>query len=113
MRKPQPRRRGCGPQIVGRVAGVLKMTGKREAQRREALPGERDAGAGMTATLEFAPPVHVRWARMDAAGRTTFISAFYATPAGAPCCCAVRCWCCGISCGCWALLPISDMPICQ
>ena len=70
-------------QIFGRVAGVLKMTGKSEAERTKAMPGEAGAGADVTATLEFAPPVHVRWARFDAAGRTTFISAFYASPAGA------------------------------
>lgn len=69
-------------QIVGRVAGVLKMTGKDEAQKNKPLRGETGTGAKVTATLEFAPPVHVRWARFDAAGRTTFISAFYASPAG-------------------------------
>ena len=80
-------RLSCGAcahaQIVGRVAGVLKMTGKDEAQKNKPLRGETGTGAEVTATLEFAPPVHVRWARFNAAGRTTFISAFYASPAGA------------------------------
>ena len=66
------------------------MTGKSEAERTKAMPGEAGSGADVTATLEFAPPVHVRWARFDAAGRTTFISAFYASPAGA----VVLCKCC-------------------
>lgn len=78
-------------QIVGRVAGVLKLTGKSEAERAKALPGEAGSAADITATLEFAPPVHVRWARFDASGRTTFISSFYATPAGAAAACGWAC----------------------
>ena len=80
-------RLSCGAcarvQILGRVAGVLKMTGKSEAEKNKPLRGEAGTGAEVVATLEFAPPIHVRWARFDAAGRTTFISAFYASPAGA------------------------------
>ncbi|KAK9838314.1 hypothetical protein WJX81_004064 [Elliptochloris bilobata] len=71
-----------GDKILGRVAGVLKMTGKNEAEKKKAMRGEAGSGEEVTATLEFAPPVHVRWARFDASGRTTFITAFWASPAG-------------------------------
>ena len=70
-------------QVVGRVSGVLKMTGKSEDERRRAMHGEAGSSEEVTATLEFEPPAAVRWARLDTAGRTKFITAFYAVPAGA------------------------------
>ena len=73
-------------QVVGRVPGVLKMTGKKAADRERAMYGEAGKGADVVSTLAFEPPGLVRWSRFDAAGKTSFITAFYCSPAGAgPC----------------------------
>jgi len=68
-------------QVIGRVPGVLKMTG-RGKEREKAMYGEQGAGADVTSTLAFEPPTLVRWSRFDAAGKTSFITAFYCCPAG-------------------------------
>ncbi|BDA43850.1 Protein TIC 55, chloroplastic [Coccomyxa sp. Obi] len=70
-----------GPKVVGRVPGVLKMTGK-GAEKDKAMYGEKGTGADVTSTLAFEPPALVRWSRFDASGNTRFITAFYCCPAG-------------------------------
>ena len=71
-----------GPQVIGRVPGVLKMTGK-GAEKDKAMYGEKGTGADVMSTLAFEPPMLVRWSRFDASGNTRFITAFYCCPAGA------------------------------
>ncbi len=71
-----------GLQVVGRVPGVLKMTGK-GAEKDKAMYGEKGTGADVISTLAFEPPALVRWSRFDASGNTRFITAFYCCPAGA------------------------------
>ena len=72
----------CLEQIVGRVPGLLKMTGKDAVARSKAMPGEAGTAAEITATLAFEPPCLCRWSRFDAAGNTSFITAFYCVPSG-------------------------------
>ena len=69
-------------QVVGRVPGVLKMTGKKSAEKEKAMYGEKGKGADVVSTLAFEPPTLVRWSRFDAGGKTSFITAFYCSPAG-------------------------------
>lgn len=69
-------------QVIGRVPGVLKLTAK-EAEKDKAMFGEKGTATDVVATLEFEPPTHVRWSRFDASGKTSFITAFYCSPAGA------------------------------
>lgn len=68
-------------QVVGRVPGVLKMT-RKEPKTEKAMYGEDGKATDVVATLEFEPPTHVRWSRFDASGKTSFITAFYCSPAG-------------------------------
>lgn len=68
-------------QVVGRVPGVLKLTGK-GADKEKVMYGEKGKGADVTATLAFEPPTLVRWSRFDTSGKTNFITAFYCSPAG-------------------------------
>jgi hypothetical protein len=68
-------------QIVGRVPGVLKLTSK-EKDKEKAMYGEKGKGSEVTSTLAFEPPTLVRWSRFDVSGRTSFITAFYCSPAG-------------------------------
>ncbi|KAK9804097.1 hypothetical protein WJX73_007161 [Symbiochloris irregularis] len=68
--------------IVGRVDGVLKLTGKDEAAKSKALMGEKGSAQDIKSTLEFEPPCMVRWSRFDQEGKTSFITAFYAIPLG-------------------------------
>ena len=71
-------------QVVGRVPGVLKMTRKeKDKEKEKAMFGEQGKATDVVATLEFEPPTHVRWSRYDASGKTSFITAFYCSPAGA------------------------------
>ncbi|CAK0757071.1 hypothetical protein CVIRNUC_002509 [Coccomyxa viridis] len=70
-----------GPKVIGRVPGVLKLTAK-EAEKDKAMFGEKGTATDVVATLEFEPPTHVRWSRFDASGKTSFITAFYCSPAG-------------------------------
>ncbi|EIE25663.1 ISP domain-containing protein [Coccomyxa subellipsoidea C-169] len=67
-----------GPKVIGRVPGVLKMTG-RGSDKDKAMFGEQ---ANVTSTLAFEPPTLVRWSRFDSSGTTRFITAFYCCPAG-------------------------------
>ena len=67
--------------MSGRVPGVLKLTAK-EAEKDKAMFGEKGTATAVVATLEFEPPTHVRWSRFDASGKTSFITAFYCSPAG-------------------------------
>ena len=69
--------------MLGRVPGVLKMTGKKTADKEKAMFGEKGQGADVVSTLAFEPPTLVRWSRFDADGKTSFITAFYCSPAGA------------------------------
>ena len=61
---------------------MLKLTAK-EAEKDKAMFGEKGTATDVLATLEFEPPTHVRWSRFDASGKTSFITAFYCSPAGA------------------------------
>ena len=61
---------------------MLKLTAK-EAEKDKAMFGEKGTATDVVATLEFEPPTHVRWSRFDASGKTSFITAFYCSPAGA------------------------------
>ena len=71
-------------QVIGRVPGVLKMTRKeKEKEKDKAMFGEQGKATDVVATLEFEAPTHVRWSRYDASGKTSFITAFYCSPAGA------------------------------
>ena len=70
-------------QVIGRVPGVLKLTRKeKDKEKDKAMFGEQGKATDVVATLEFEPPTHVRWSRFDASGKTSFITAFYCSPAG-------------------------------
>ncbi|CAL5227269.1 g10200 [Coccomyxa viridis] len=73
----------AGPKVIGRVPGVLKMTRKeKDKEKDKAMFGEQGKATDVVATLEFEAPTHVRWSRYDASGKTSFITAFYCSPAG-------------------------------
>ena len=61
---------------------MLKLT-RKEKDKEKAMFGEKGEATDVVATLEFEPPTHVRWSRFDASGKTSFITAFYCSPAGA------------------------------
>lgn len=55
---------------------------RKEKDKQKAMFGEKGEASDVVATLEFEPPTHVRWSRFDSSGKTSFITAFYCSPAG-------------------------------
>ena len=63
--------------VVGEVAGVLKMTGKDKQAKTKPLPGEKVSSASdIKARLVFQAPAMVRWSRHDQEGNINFTAPF-------------------------------------